>query len=91
MAAAAAVATQGAAPLHIAAAAGLMEPAALLLERGAAIDLATPATQGNSPLHFAIGYGQPKVRAWGRLAAWCGGSSEDRQRVQRAPILRHVP
>eukprot|EP00240_Pyramimonas_obovata_P004027 CAMPEP_0118933646 /NCGR_PEP_ID=MMETSP1169-20130426/12105_1 /TAXON_ID=36882 /ORGANISM="Pyramimonas obovata, Strain CCMP722" /LENGTH=357 /DNA_ID=CAMNT_0006876437 /DNA_START=48 /DNA_END=1121 /DNA_ORIENTATION=- len=51
----------GAAPLHIASAAGMQQCAQLLLAMGAEVNLATPDTQGNSPLHFAVGYGQIKM------------------------------
>lgn len=54
---------QGASPLHIAAASGMLEPAKVLLEFKAEVNLASPKTAGNSPLHFAVGYGHPEVRA----------------------------
>jgi hypothetical protein len=53
---------QEASPLHIAAATGMLEPAKVLLEYKAEVNLASPKTAGNSPLHFAVGYGHPEVR-----------------------------
>lgn len=50
-----------ASPLHIAAATGMLEPAKVLLEYKAEVNLASPKTAGNSPLHFAVGYGHPEV------------------------------
>lgn len=71
--------SQGAAPLHIASAAGLVAPASLLLDAGAELNLATPDTEGNSPLHYAVGYGQPEVRVAFQLKSGFWGTNMNRR------------